>query len=197
MTRFGRLVLWLPWVLLAILGIYSLADLFTISAQEINTGMPWIEIVINSVLRLIPIVLLLFSLGLFIEVLAEEYQLGHMKWRVRGLLFWTPRVALLIFAFLISLLALDVFDMGYGFWGTIGALLIHLIPVGVILVVAAITWRWEWVGTLLLTVWAIWYLVVASGFPISVYLMMAGLPFVLGLLFLLNWRYRAELRLEA
>lgn len=192
-----RLILWLPWIALAIFGIYSISDTFLLSAQEVREGLPWIGVVINFVLRMIPAVLLLFTLGLFIEVLEEEYQIGHMKPRAKRLLFWTPRISLLIFAFLISLFALDVFGQGYGFWGTLGALLIHLAPVGVLLVAVVLAWRWEWVGTLLLTAWAVWYMLVAAGFLPSVYLMMAGLPFVLGLLFLLNWRYRAELRLSA
>ncbi len=189
------LTLWLPWVALAIFGIYSLSDTFLLSVQEVREGLPWFGVVINFVLRMIPAVLLIFALGLFIEVLEEEYQIGQIKPRVKRLLFWTPRIALLFFAFLVSLFALDVFGQGYGFWQTMGALFMHLLPVWGFLLVVAVAWRWEWVGAIALTGWAIFYMVMAGGFLPSVYLMMAGLPFVLGLLFLLNWRYHAELRL--
>jgi len=38
---------------------------------------------------------------------------------------------------------------GYGFWETILALLIHLVPTGLVLVALAIAWRWDWAGTIL------------------------------------------------
>ena len=34
-------------------------------------------------------------------------------------------------------------------------------------------------------------------FDVTVYVVIAGLPFVLGVLFLLNWRYHAEVRLKS
>jgi hypothetical protein len=40
-----------------------------------------------------------------------------------------------------------------------------------------------------------WYLAAFWGqFPRSVYLLMAGVPFVVGVLWLVDWLYRAELR---
>jgi hypothetical protein len=193
MTGGRRLGFWLLWGVLAVVGLYALGETIYFTIQEVREGFGLAEISLNFGLRLIPVVLLAFAFGLFIVVVEEESQLGRMKERVRRLLFWTPRIALLLFAFLLSLLALDVFGQGAGFWETLLALLIHLIPTWAMLIVVALAWRWEWVGTLLLTAWAISYLVMASGFPPSVYLMMSGLPFMLGLLFWLNWRYRTEL----
>ena len=62
----------------------------------------------------------------------------------KPLLFWTPRVLCLLFAVFLSLFALDVFNEGYGFWKTILALLMHLIPTWIVLAILAISWRWEW-----------------------------------------------------
>ena len=64
----------------------------------------------------------------------------------RNLLFWTPRVICIAFAIFLSLFALDVFNEGYGFWKTILALLIHLVPVYIVLAVLALAWRCFTVG---------------------------------------------------
>jgi len=118
-----------------------------------------------------------------------------MKTATSRLLFWTPRVLTLLFAAFVSIFALDVFDLGYGVWKTILALLIHLIPTGLILVLLAVTWRWEWIGGILFPALGAWYVCAFWGrFPWSVYVIMAGPLFLLGILFLFNWRYRTELR---
>ena len=110
-------------------------------------------------------------------------------------LFWTPRIACMLFAAFISLFALDVFGEGYGFWKTILALLIHLAPVGGLILFLAISWRWEWIGGIVFPALGVLYIVSAWGnFHWSVYFTISGPLFVLGALFLLNWRYRAELR---
>ena len=115
-----------------------------------------------------------------------------MKRPVKRLLFWAPRILCILFAVWVSLFALDVFGEGYGFWETILALLMHLIPTGIIVVVLVISWRWEWVGGVLFTVLGALYLVMSWGHgvvnPIS------GPLLLVGVLFLINWLYRAELR---
>jgi hypothetical protein len=112
----------------------------------------------------------------------------------RGL-FWTPRVLGILFAVLISMLALDVFSEGYGFWGTILALLIHLVPTYIVVIALVIAWRWEWVGAILFTALAMFYVVWTWGrFPWVTYLSISGPLVLMGALFLLNWLYRAQLR---
>ena len=118
-----------------------------------------------------------------------------MKTLLKQLLFWTPRILCLLFAAFISIFAADVFDAGYGFWKTILALLIHLIPTGIILVILAISWRWEWVGGILFTALGALYLIMFWGrFHWSVYLCIAGPLFLVGVLFFLNWLSRKKLR---
>lgn len=113
----------------------------------------------------------------------------------KRVLFWAPRVLSILFALFVSLFALDVFGVGYSFWETVLALLIHLVPVYILLIGLAIAWRWEWVGALIFMGFAVWYVAMAWGqFPLSVYVMMAGVPFVVGILWLIDWLYRAELR---
>jgi len=118
-----------------------------------------------------------------------------MKRSVKRLLFWAPRILCVLFAAFVSLFALDVFDQGYGFWETVLALLVHLIPTGIILVVLVISWRWEWVGGVLFTALGALYLVMFRGrFHWSAYLTISGPLFLVGVLFLVNWLYRTELR---
>lgn len=118
-----------------------------------------------------------------------------MRAPVKRLLYWTPRILCILFAAFLSLFALDVFGEGYTFWETVVALLMDLIPTGIVLIVLAIAWRWEWVGAVLFLALGAWYLVTAWGhFHWSAYLMISGPLFLVGVLFLINWLYRAELR---
>lgn len=111
-----------------------------------------------------------------------------MKRNYQRWLIWTPRVLGLLFALFVSLFALDVFDAGYGLWGTLLALIIHLLPVFGLLIVLALAWRWPWIGVVGFAGFAAWYLLAFWGrFPWSVYLIMAGPPLLVGLLFGLAW----------
>jgi hypothetical protein len=118
-----------------------------------------------------------------------------MKPSLKRLLFWTPRILCLLFAAFISLFAADVFDGNHGFWPTLLALLMHLIPTGIVLVVLAISWRWEWVGGALFIALGALYLIQFWGrFHWSAYLCISGPLLLVGALFLLNWLWRKELR---
>jgi glucose-6-phosphate-specific signal transduction histidine kinase len=118
-----------------------------------------------------------------------------MNLSLKRLLFWTPRILCLLFAAFISIFALDVFGEGYGFWKTIPALMIHLIPTWIVLAVLALAWRWEWVGGTLFVALGILYLIASWGrFHWSAYLCISGPLFLIGILFFLNWLNRRKLR---
>ena len=118
-----------------------------------------------------------------------------MKTPMKRLMVWTPRVLCILFAVFISLFAVDVFGEGYGFWMTVLALLMHLIPTAILLAALAIAWRWELVGGTVFPGLGVLYLVMAWGrFHWSAYLTISGPLFLVGLLFLINWLYRSELR---
>jgi hypothetical protein len=117
--------------------------------------------------------------------------------RLANLLYWPPRVLCLLFAGFISLFALDVFSEGYGFWETALALLMHLVPTGVLILVLVIAWRWEWVGGVLFAALGVIYMVWAWGrFHPSVYVTIAGPLVLMSYLFFLNWSYRDEIRTQ-
>lgn len=118
-----------------------------------------------------------------------------MNTLARRALFWTPRSLCMLFALFLSLFALDVFGEGHGFWGTILALLIHLIPVYLVVIVTIVAWRREQVGAVLFIGLAALYLLIARGrFHWSAYAAISGPLLAVGVLFLLNWRYRDQLR---
>jgi hypothetical protein len=113
------------------------------------------------------------------------------------LLYWTPRVVCIVFAAFISIFAADVFIEGRGFWQTAVALLMHLIPTFVMFTILIVSWRREWIGGILFIAMGILYIAWAWNKPFGIWstlLMIAGPPILIGALFLLNWRYRAELR---
>ena len=103
----------------------------------------------------------------------------------------------ILFAIFLGLFALDVFSESYGFWQTILALLIHLVPVYIVVIALVIAWRWEWVGACVFIALALFYLVWSRGrLQWSAYLGISGPLMVIGVLFLFNWIYRAELRMR-
>jgi hypothetical protein len=118
---------------------------------------------------------------------------------MKRILFWTPRVLGILFALFVSMFALDVFAAGYGLWGTLVALFMHLMPVYPLIIGLALSWRWPWVGALLFIGFSIWYLVIAWGpFPLVANLIrvwpLAGPSLLVGLLFLFDWFYQAKLQ---
>ncbi len=118
-----------------------------------------------------------------------------MNATAKRVLFWTPRILCILFAIFLSVFALDVFSEGHGLWQTIGALLLHLVPTFIVVIVLVIAWRREWVGAILFGALAVFYVVWMWGrFPLSVYLSISGPLALVGILFLLNWKYRAQLR---
>jgi hypothetical protein len=116
---------------------------------------------------------------------------------VRRLLFWTPRVLTILFAVFISVFALDVFDEHLSLGRTLLALAMHLIPTALIVVALVVAWRWEWVGAIL-------FFALGAAYIVSMherahwdwYALIAGPLFLVGVLFLLNWRNRAQLRAQ-
>lgn len=118
-----------------------------------------------------------------------------MNLAARRSLFWAPRVLALAFAAFLSLFALDVFDETHGFAQTAAALLMHLIPTFVILLLLALAWRREWIAALGFGALGALYIGWTWGrFPLGTYVVISGPLFVMAALFFANWLRRAELR---
>ncbi|MBN2430454.1 MAG: hypothetical protein JXQ27_03220 [Acidobacteria bacterium] len=98
-------------------------------------------------------------------------------------LYWTPRILGILLAVFISIFALDVFGEDF----SLLALLMHLIPTAVIVVVLIIAWRWELAGGLLFLLLGVFYIWWTYGrFPLLNYVLMVGPCWLTGGLFLLH-----------
>jgi len=118
-----------------------------------------------------------------------------MKKSTKRLLFWTPRLLCILFAAFITLFAADALEGVHGFWNGIVALAMHLVPTAIVLLLLAIAWRWEWVGAVLFTALGGSYIACFWGrFHWSAYTLIAGPLLVMGMLFLVDWVYHAQLR---
>jgi hypothetical protein len=114
---------------------------------------------------------------------------------MKRLLIWSPRVLALLFAAFISLFALDVFSEFSSIWQVLVALAMHLIPTAMVLIALAIAWRWEWAGGTLFVALGMLYVGMAWGrLHWSAYALISGPLFLVGVLFLVNWFFRARLR---
>jgi len=121
----------------------------------------------------------------------------------KRILFWAPRGLSIAFIGFLSLFALDVFGEGHGFWNTLLALVMHLIPSFVLIGVLILAWRWEWIGAVLYAAAGLLYIsMVGTGSrPIATKvawsLTIAGPAFAIAALFLANWIKRREIRARA
>jgi len=117
----------------------------------------------------------------------------------KRILYWAPRALSILFILFLSLFALDVIGAGYGFWGTLAGLAIHLIPSFVLIGALVLAWRWEWIGAAVYGGAAVLYIseVLPRSMPLTTkltwILTIAGPALVVAVLFLANWRKRVEL----
>ncbi len=102
-------------------------------------------------------------------------------------------IAAIVYALFLSLFALDVFGTGAPLGDTLLALAIHLLPTLAILLFAWIGWKAPLIGGLLFIVVGVAYIIEAGGEALLTYLLIAGPPILIGVLFL--WGYR-QLRLS-
>lgn len=103
-------------------------------------------------------------------------------------LLWSPRLLGVGFALFLGLFALDAFDGQQGFWPTLAAFALHLIPTIFLLGVVGLAWRWPWVGGVVCTSLGVLYVVMTHGrFHWSAYLLISGSLWMLGALFFLSW----------
>jgi hypothetical protein len=96
------------------------------------------------------------------------------------------RISGILFALFISVFAIDVFTEELGFWKTVAALFIHLLPSFFVLLIIFISWRFEWVGALIFIALGMAYIFTRQADPLA-YLLIAGPLFLTGFLFLWSW----------
>ena len=97
----------------------------------------------------------------------------------------------LLFAAFITLFALDVFGEGYGFWGTIVAFVMHMVPTLLILAVVLLAWRWPWVGGVLFPGLGIYYMIMSRGrMRWTTLLILVGPVMLIGALYWVHWGWQ-------
>jgi hypothetical protein len=122
----------------------------------------------------------------------------HYTWKMEPTVKKTPReksaiwlraarILAILFAAFISLFALDVFTEGISVGQAIIALLIHLIPTFVILLITWIAWKHPLTGSILFPLLGVFYIFLARGQGLLAYLLIAGPPILIGLLFLISY----------
>jgi hypothetical protein len=67
-------------------------------------------------------------------------------------LYWLPRILVILTIFLIGLFALDSFAPGNTFWHNMGSFMMNLIPSFIMAVILMIAWKWERVGGIILII---------------------------------------------
>ncbi len=106
---------------------------------------------------------------------------------------WAPRVLGILQILFISLFAFDVFDLGLGFWQTMGALLMHLIPSFVVLAILVLGWWRPLLGAIGFAGVFVFFLVkfFNPSDDWGFYVLIS--PFVIcALLFFLDWRLQQK-----
>jgi hypothetical protein len=115
-----------------------------------------------------------------------------MKRWIQRWLFWAPRILGILFAGFLSLFAADVFGERSGFWQTVLALTMHMIPIGIVLIALAISRRWEWIGAILFNALGLYYFLSILNHPSWIWVI-SGPLFLIGVLFLLNGWFKRKM----
>jgi hypothetical protein len=93
---------------------------------------------------------------------------------------------------LVAFTLLFTFDKEATFWKTIIDLLTHLIPTFLVILLLVLSWKWPWIGGMtfiaLGIVYIIWYVPKCQSHAIDIYL------FIIGILFLLDWFLRKNIK---
>lgn len=119
-----------------------------------------------------------------------------MNKKINKFVYWTPRIASIIFILFLAMFSLDVFDQGYSFWETVVGLFMHNIPALVLLIILLISWKHEIVGGIAFVLAGILYIAMIiinalqgsfEWYMLSWILTIAGPAFLIGILFIVNW----------
>lgn len=119
-----------------------------------------------------------------------------MKKRVGKFIYWTPRIASILFICFLALFSLDIFGNGYSFWETVLGLFMHNVPVFILIAVLIIAWKREWVGGVAFILAGIAYIISVlisalknqfEWYYLAWAVQIAGPAFFIGILFFMNW----------
>ena len=140
----------------------------------------------STIVAIIFISLIVILIGLYIY-LSKKVKTRQQQSSKRGVWYWLPRILAILIALFISLFALDAFAEDYAWWQQIGALLIHLVPTYILILVILIAWKWEQVGGIIFILFGLGYIaLMGANFEWIAFLLVGGPPIITGGLFLIN-----------
>ena len=125
---------------------------------------------------------------------------------ISKLVYWTPRVLSMLFICFLALFSFDVISPELSFWQIALGMFIHDIPVFILAVILWISWKREIVGgvvfTLAGTLYAAWVAAVvlmnhSDWFKLFWILQVSGPALLIGILFIVNWQKRRNVRKDA
>jgi len=96
--------------------------------------------------------------------------------------------------------SLDVFESGLTLWQIVVGLFMHNIPALLLLIVLIISWKHEIVGGIVFILAGLFYVLMLTmdskfeWYMLSWAITIAGPAFLVGILFLMNWRKKRNLR---
>ena len=120
--------------------------------------------------------------------------------KISKFIYWSPRLLGIIFILFITLFSLDIFDMKLGFWGTVLGLLMHNIRSIILAAILIISWKYEWVGGVVFIIAGLLYIFstlrrgIAWHLVIIWSMIIAGPAFLIGILFLINWKKKKKMK---
>jgi hypothetical protein len=127
-----------------------------------------------------------------------KHKKNHKK--ISKFVYWTPRILSILFILFLALFSLDIFDMKLGFWSTIVGLIMYNIPVFILAALLWVSWKHELIGAVAFILAGLFYIfmllrTILTNEPHEWYMLtwsitIAGPAFLVGILFLLNWRIR-------
>jgi hypothetical protein len=139
---FNRILL----IILALLYLLTLG-VFNYAEWAANPqSMQWWEMLLNSLILSIPLVLLFGSIYVLVVAWREHTRLGQVSPRLAKIIHWAPRFASIMIIFFTSLFSLDVFEMQASPLELLGGFLIHNIPSIIMLVLLVLAWKRPAVG---------------------------------------------------
>lgn len=100
------------------------------------------------------------------------------------LMIRAARITAIVFALFLSIFALDVFEPGVPIGQVLTALGMHLLPTMAIILFLWIAWKAPLIGGSLFILVGIVYIIQAGGQAFLTYLLIAGIPILIGLSFI-------------
>ncbi|TJX15824.1 hypothetical protein E9840_01275 [Tissierella creatinini] len=129
-----------------------------------------------------------------------------MSVKVGKFVYWAPRIMSILFILFLAMFSLDVIEPGRSVGDIIIGLIMHNIPVFILIGLLIIAWKHELVGAVTFITAGLLYSgltvfnAIQSEIPwylsISWSLTIAGPAFIVGILFLLNWKSKRQQNLK-